>query len=48
MNINGWDFSDINGMMGEEIQTMVNDTDTWTEVNINRANRKAMKWPNNN
>ena len=48
MNLNGWDFSNINGMMGDEVRAMVDDTDTWTEVEINRSDVKAMGWPNDN
>ena len=48
MNINGWYFADINAPKGDEVQTMVNDTDTWIEVAINPEDVVAMNWPSEN
>jgi len=48
MNINEWDFADINGTMGDEIRMMVNDTANWTEVVIDRDDKIAMQWPADN
>ena len=45
VNLNGWDFSNINGMMGDEVRAMVDDTANWTAINSNRNDAKAMEWP---
>jgi len=48
MNLHEWDFSNINGMMGDDVRTMVNDTANWTEVVIDRKDEIAMEWPARN
>ena len=48
MNIDGWDFANIQEPHVAEIQTMINDTDTWIEVAINREDEDAMNWPSQN
>jgi len=46
MNINGWDFADIDSPKGDEVQEMVNDTAKWTSVVVtDRDNEEAMLWP---